>query len=362
MLTFADFFAKKKIDIKALKKAEPALYQEFAAHYELMGEKSFDHSKKFWFNRLRKNFLLEEAIVETSPKKPIQESESNSIKVEGTTSKPAGFRPKIKIALNNPTNEANAIVENEVSGETETKPAVQPKDNPQTAQGIDPITEKQVENPNEKAKKAAPSGFKPRFKASNLPKKIENENLDDTPSNSEESTNTNEEKTAAAKPAGFKPRFKAANLPKKIEETAEGSSDSVQEKPANTVDKPTVTTKPAGFRPRFNAANLPKKVEETAIEETPKNTSTNTEQEETTASKPQGFKPRFKAGVTKTSNSTDPKPESKEQKAEESTEADDTKSEETSVINPAKPKGFTPRFKVKKITDEGNDSPSDEAR
>ena len=60
MQTFADFFAKKKIDLSALQKAEPQLYDEFASHYALMGEKSFDHSKKFWFNKLRKSYHLVE--------------------------------------------------------------------------------------------------------------------------------------------------------------------------------------------------------------------------------------------------------------------------------------------------------------
>ncbi len=362
MLTFADFFAKKKIDIKALKKADPELYQEFASHYELMGEKSFDHSKKFWFNKLRKNFLLEEVVVNASPQTPMQDTARTPLKVEGTSSKPAGFRPKIKIALNNTTSEANAKGENEASGELETKSTYQAKHKPQSATEIAPSAEKPEATRHEEVTTAPPSGFKPRFKAANLPKKIEQENLDDTPSNSEKSTNTTEEKATAAKPAGFKPRFKAANLPKKVEEPVEESNDSIPEEQVETVDKPTVAAKPAGFKPRFNAAKLPKKVENDAIEETSENKSTDPEPEETTTSKPTGFKPRFKAGVTKTSNSTDPKPEPTAKKAEEAAEADHTKSEEQSVINPAKPKGFTPRFKIKKITDEDNDPSSGEAR
>ncbi|WP_039053537.1 hypothetical protein [Sphingobacterium sp. T2] len=53
MLSFEEFFIKKKIDLSALRKADEALFLEFQEHYRLMGEKSFDHSKKFWFNRLR---------------------------------------------------------------------------------------------------------------------------------------------------------------------------------------------------------------------------------------------------------------------------------------------------------------------
>ncbi|SMO59614.1 hypothetical protein SAMN06265350_104132 [Solitalea koreensis] len=58
-MTFEEFFAKKKINLQALKKVQPELFDEFKTHFELMGEKSFDHSKKFWFNKLRREFLLQ---------------------------------------------------------------------------------------------------------------------------------------------------------------------------------------------------------------------------------------------------------------------------------------------------------------
>ena len=63
MLSFTEFFTKKKIDLKALQIGRPDLYQEFDRDYALMGEKSFDHSKKFWFNRLRKDYLLQEIEI-----------------------------------------------------------------------------------------------------------------------------------------------------------------------------------------------------------------------------------------------------------------------------------------------------------
>ena len=68
MLSFTEFFTKKKIDLKALQIGRPDLYQEFDRDYALMGEKSFDHSKKFWFNRLRKDYLLQEIEISESKK------------------------------------------------------------------------------------------------------------------------------------------------------------------------------------------------------------------------------------------------------------------------------------------------------
>ncbi len=55
-MTFEEFFVKKKIDLSSFKLAEPTLFEEFKLHYESMGAKSFDHSKKYWFNKLRKRF------------------------------------------------------------------------------------------------------------------------------------------------------------------------------------------------------------------------------------------------------------------------------------------------------------------
>lgn len=74
-MTFEEFFTKKKIDLKALKAADEPLFEEFRAHYSAMGEKSFDHSKKFWFNKLRKSYHLaeEETVV---IKKTIQTDQS----------------------------------------------------------------------------------------------------------------------------------------------------------------------------------------------------------------------------------------------------------------------------------------------
>lgn len=46
-MTFEEFFQKKKIDIKALGAERPGLLEEFRTHFAQMGEKSFDHTKKY---------------------------------------------------------------------------------------------------------------------------------------------------------------------------------------------------------------------------------------------------------------------------------------------------------------------------
>ena len=54
-MTFEDFLRRKKSTWR-LEQGEPALFSEFKTHFEQMGEKSFDHTKKYWFNKLRLRF------------------------------------------------------------------------------------------------------------------------------------------------------------------------------------------------------------------------------------------------------------------------------------------------------------------
>lgn len=69
-MDFEEFFRKKKIDLSALMQAEPGLYEELKKHYEQMGEKSFDHTKKFGFNKWRRLFPLHEAPAEVQDTNP----------------------------------------------------------------------------------------------------------------------------------------------------------------------------------------------------------------------------------------------------------------------------------------------------
>ena len=156
MLTFAEFFTKKKIDIGALQIAEPDLYNEFYRDYSLMGEKSFDHSKKYWFNKLRKHYILDEItiseegdVIETKDEQFEHPTQSTV-----TAGKPAGFKPRFKAAV---------------------KPKEQNESNTPAPQTTDENASEQQEP---EAKTIKPAGFKPRFKPKTTinPKNQNNEN------------------------------------------------------------------------------------------------------------------------------------------------------------------------------------------
>jgi hypothetical protein len=138
-MTFEEFFKKKRIDLIALQGAEPALFSEFKLHYTEMGEKSFDHTKKYWFNKIRRQFPL---AIEVKTEKlkidnPLAEQTITESLFEAKVASNLGFIPKFKAATT-PQTAANQPKEN-----TEETPAT--------------ITPK--------------PGFTPRFNIKNLPKR-----------------------------------------------------------------------------------------------------------------------------------------------------------------------------------------------
>src|SRR5690606_14134889 len=152
------------------------LYDEFRQHYVQMGQKSFDHTKKFWFNKLRKQYaLLEEE--ETTAKDQAVSAEiletmsPDSAGIVAASGKPAGFKPRFKSG-------ATKAVEPEKSPDAESKP-------------VEP------EVPSSK-----PAGFKPRFKAGATKAAA--------PETSADSEFIQIGRAARTrKPAGFKPRYTA---------------------------------------------------------------------------------------------------------------------------------------------------------
>lgn len=203
MLTFDEFFMKKRIDLELLERGRPELFEEFSMHYPVMGEKSFDHTKKYWFNRLRKEFPLSEEKVarlakSTAPKPLETPSGSGS-----ATSKPVGFTPRFKAKATSP--------------ETDTP---------------------------EKEKAAKPpAGFKPRFKAGATPATKPTEERDDKPQ-------TPESAEKPSKPLGFKPRFKAGATPATKPTEERDDSSQIPESAGNA----STEAKPLGFKPRFKPA------------------------------------------------------------------------------------------------------------
>ena len=197
-MTFEEFFKKKRIDLAALEQSGAALFSEFKTHFEQMGEKSFDHTKKYWFNKLRRQFPL---AIEVKTEKPhianplaeqtITESLSETV-IEAPAPK-LGFVPKFK---------AGNMAKPPESVEDK-------KESPSTAPSAD---ETAPATPSPKL------GFVPKFKAANMSKPAENiDDKKEVPSNTPPAESVPEEKPVEnieTKPS-YKPRFNMKNIPPK---------------------------------------------------------------------------------------------------------------------------------------------------
>lgn len=192
-MTFEEFLIKKKIDAIQLKAKENAFFSEFESHFLQMGEKSFDHSKKFWFNKLRRAYHLkeepkpgkEEAKIVEIPASVQEKSGADTI-----NQKKSAYLPRFKAAA---TQKEDQIAQNI---ESDPPPAYVPRfkaaikipENPEDT-GMNKVPESE-----EKVKPA----YKPRFKA---PIQVPEEKQ---PEITTESTPQSNEQV---KPA-YKPRFK----------------------------------------------------------------------------------------------------------------------------------------------------------
>jgi len=227
----------------ALQTVQPTLFSEFKTHFVEMGEKSFDHTKKYWFNKLRHDFPLavEPKTEKVKIENPLAEQTITESLIEQLAPAPKlGFTPKFRAAA-----------------------VSQPIDQPEEIKSAEPVVP------------AARVGFTPRFKAASPPKPAA-----ETPA---------EDKTAETPPPapklGFTPKFKASVTPKKVEEkTIE------EDKPAEQQAAPTPKL---GFTPKFKAANMPKPVVEIAAEQPSPPEIAEAPSTEDTASTP-AYKPRFK--------------------------------------------------------------------
>lgn len=284
MMTFEEFLKKKKIDPVQLQSAEPSLFSEFNSHFSQMGEKSFDHSKKFWFNKLRRSFHLKEE-PKAVPAKEIIEINEIASQAE---------------PLISPTLEATGVPPQETSTAVP-KPAFKPRFKAATTPSVSkPETDQSSADP-EKPKPA----YVPRFKAS-VPsqeaerpvEEVKPEAIPDQP-----------------KPA-FKPRFNA-NLTKSPAANTEPdpiktepSANPEPEKPASEVIPAPVTDQPKpAFKPRFNANLIKSAVPKVGTEEVKAEAAANVqpdpapaepkEEPLTEPAKPAAYKPRFKPSMVK---------------------------------------------------------------
>lgn len=293
-MTFEEFFLKKKIDLNKLKQADDGLYTQFKSHFTLMGEKSFDHTKKYWFNKLRKDFRLseeEESRLKALYQKPLETAvkEEKTTEVEAVIAKPAGFKPKFKAATVAPKETEENTSSNPSTEETTiAKPA---GFKPRFKAGATPVKseETKAEQPiptpeTAESKSTTPVGFKPRFKAGATTIKTEETKTEEPIS----ATKTEESKPAV----GFKPRFKATKTPIQQEEIKE---EPINLEPEKTIETLAQEDKPLGFKPRFKAKTTTIKQEGVNAEENiVADSQEEIKEEHTSAAKPLGFKPRFK--------------------------------------------------------------------
>jgi hypothetical protein len=178
-MTFEEFFKKKRIDLDALQKAEPGLFSEFKTHYA-------DHTKKYWFNKIRREFPLAVEVKTEKPKiaNPLAEQTITESLDEQIAAPKPGFVPRFKAA-------------------NVAKPAVEPS--AEDKAGETPATPPPAPKP----------GFTPRFKAVNVPKPAA-ELEAKAPDTLAESPAPAPPENTEAKPA-YKPRFNPKNIPKKEE-------------------------------------------------------------------------------------------------------------------------------------------------
>jgi len=225
MLTFEEFFKKKSINLQQLQQAEPVLFAEFSRDYPLMGEKSFDYTKKYWFNNLRRTYPLATEVKAHAVKaEDISEMAIQGIAVAAAQNLDQMLeRPKFK------EDNLSELVEKNV-----------PEQDVSLAEAEKTIIETKAEIPVTKP------AFKPRFnpKTTNKPET----EIKAEPETENPQTTINPQ-TEPAKPA-FKPRFNMQNIKKDVVKTA---SEPETENPKPTTEEP----KPA-YKPRFQMKNMPK--------------------------------------------------------------------------------------------------------
>ena len=257
-MTFEEFFAKKRIDLAALGKAEPGLLSEFKTHFVQMGEKSFDHTKKYWFNKLRLQYHL---VPEPKAEKVVMENQLAEQTITEalveTSSQPAnvGFKPRFKAGMAKPAEPA--LEKPAETTEPQTPPPAKVGFTPRFKAGVTKPAP-QAEKPAEPAEPASPAtalGFKPKFKMGVTKPAVPAPEQKEEPEPGPEAEVKPAENPAPA--LGFKPKFKAG-VTRTATTPPEQKEKPKEETPATppAEDKPAESSEPKpanlGFKPRFN--------------------------------------------------------------------------------------------------------------
>ncbi|QJD97068.1 hypothetical protein HH214_14920 [Mucilaginibacter robiniae] len=278
-MQFEEFFKKKKISLDALQQGDPTLFSEFKMHYEQMGEKSFDHTKKYWFNKLRHQYPLPpEVKVEklTMENRVAEQTVADTLTEETPVEQNAklGFKPKFRAAAvpKPATPTAEQSEEKALPPTSEPKPAIEASESASEEQPAPetpkPITAKPAYKPRFQAKTVAtakpaaesPDTEQPVASTPSQPAPISETKL-------EPPVDTTASITAVPAPKlGFKPRFKttepapvpAPEVESKITESPKEEKPAPAEHPLPATELPTTPVeekpeapKPA-YKPRFN--------------------------------------------------------------------------------------------------------------
>lgn len=273
-MTFEEFFSKKRIDLVALQAAEPGLYAEFKKHFAQMGEKSFDHTKKYWFNKLRLLYHLASGL---KPEKLHQENQLAQQTIVETLTETipvpsTGFKPRFKPGMaaksaetsniKDPLPTDSAAATPEVNEAAATKDQNPPFEQEKAAmQDMADHTPRATDTTEVKEEQSAQKpGFKPRFNMKMTKGDApQTKDFEKVPEKADEVSTPTPEVTAP-KP-GFKPRFNMKTMaPKPAEETenkpAEAEPPVAEAGQVNDIEKPAQekpTAPRIGFKPRFNA-------------------------------------------------------------------------------------------------------------
>jgi len=253
-MTFEEFFNKKRIDLGLMRDADPALYSEFKSHFESMGEKSFDHTKKFWFNKLRHLYHLAEPV-----KKVVTQVETQI----ASQAEP----------LSSPTMEQNVPAAQGEAGEEAKAPALpkpgfRPRSIPVAA--VKKQEQAAQAEPDVPADKPAAPVSKPGFKPRNV-KPVSGELSDDAQKTASRPgqdipSGASQGNTANVPRPAYKPRFNAGKLAENTGKDAEKKKEEIEDTPSvpqatgsgEASASPAEPPKPA-YKPRFNVKNIPAK-------------------------------------------------------------------------------------------------------
>lgn len=216
-MTFEEFFIKKKIDLDQLEIAEPALFEEFRFDFSQMGEKSFDHTKKFWFNRLRKLYHLKPGLKPEGhkPERNSLARQAEPLSSPTIAEKPL-YSPRFKPGIaSQPKQEETSEKEIKDSLATAHHPVLNENFSPE-APGKELLS---VPDPEANAANSKPA-YKPRFKAPAVKKEPEQAEKSESSPIVEENKDPHIPASEDPPKPAYKPRFKPGmmNKPKPKDE------------------------------------------------------------------------------------------------------------------------------------------------